>query len=208
MNSDESGGKAGDAAIASSGSAFNLPNALTILRLVLVPIFIWLYLLGTTPARWGALVVFIIASITDYLDGHLARTQKLETDFGRLADPLADKALTLSAFVLLSIDNPFFSWFWIFTALVAFREVLITVLREVLRRRGTVVAASAGGKTKTVLQISLIIGMLAPWASLFDAPEVLTGLTWILGILAVITLVQTLVSGTQYLLAVWRGSHD
>lgn len=184
----------------------NLPNALTVLRLILVPVFIWLYLIGSGPARWAALAVFIVASATDYLDGHLARSWHVESNFGRLADPLADKALTLSAFVLLSVDNPFFGWFWLFTILVAIREIGITVLREVLRRRGTVVAASSGGKLKTVMQMALIVGMLIPWTSFVVSSAILTALTWIFGILAVATLAQTLVSGGQYLVAVWQGS--
>lgn len=183
----------------------NLPNALTVLRIMLVPVFVWAFLLGTANARWAALLIFIVASITDYLDGYLARSWNLETNFGRLADPLADKALTLSAFVLLSIDGPI-SWFWVFTVLVAIREVGITVLREVLRRRGIVVSASAGGKLKTVLQISLIILMLVPWATFVLSSSLLAVIYWVAVILTIVTLGVTLISGGQYLSAVWQES--
>lgn len=176
-------------------SNINLPNALTVLRIILVPVFAWVYLLG---AHWWALAIFLFAAVTDQLDGHLARKWNLITDFGRLADPLADKALTLTAFVLLSIgyQSP---WMWAFTFLVAIRELGITVLREVLRHRGTVVAASSGGKLKTVLQILLIILMLIPWGNL-------AVINWIIVGLAVVTFAITMISGWQYLWAAWRGS--
>ena len=181
-------------------SNINIPNALTVARLLLVPVFIWAYLQGTTDAHWWALVVFVIASITDYLDGQIARSQGLESDFGRLADPLADKALTLSAFIMLSIAGPL-PYFWVFTVAVAVREIGITVLREVLRRRGVVVAASAGGKTKTVLQIALIITMLVPWETLVSG-GVFTALRWVMAALMLVTFIVTMASGWQYLRAV------
>lgn len=186
-------------------SSFNLPNALTVLRILLVPVFIWVYLMGTPAARWGALAIFIVASVTDHLDGHLARKWNLITDFGRLADPLADKALTLSAFFLLSysLGNV---WFWIFTILVTIREIGITVLREVLRKKGTVVAASTGGKLKTVLQITLIILLLIPWDTFVPNQGILTAVWVVAAILAVVTLAVTMISGWQYVWAAWKES--
>lgn len=191
----------------SKASVLNLPNALTVLRIFLVPVFIYLYLQDTTGAQWLALGVFCVASFTDYLDGQIARARNLVTDFGRLADPLADKALTLSAFFLLAIRGPLPSgWFWIFTVLVAIREIGITLLREVLRRKGIVVSASSGGKLKTVFQIGLITLMLVPWST-FIASEVVNNiLIWAMAALAVATLTLTLVSGWQYCIAVWQGS--
>ena len=140
----------------------NLPNALTVMRLLLVPVFVWLMVLDGDAARWWALGVFMVAAATDQLDGHLARSWNLVTDFGRIVDPIADKALTLGAFVMLSVDGAVPWWF---TLLVAARELGITALRAVLLRRGVVVAANSGGKLKTVLQMLFIVLMLAPWES-------------------------------------------
>ena len=183
----------------------NLPNALTVFRICLVPVFIWFYLMDTVAFTWAALGVFMLAAFTDQLDGHIARSQNLITDFGRLADPLADKALTLAAFILLSIRGPL-PYFWIFTVLVAIREVGITFLREVLRRHGTVVAASSGGKIKTVLQMGLITFMLVPWGSFISSESTLNGIVWGLGIWALVTLAVTLWSGAQYCWATWSAS--
>lgn len=185
----------------------NLPNALTVVRIILVPVFVWLFLLDTPATRWAALIVFCVAGFTDQLDGYIARAHNLETDFGRLADPLADKALTLSAFIVLSINGPL-PWFWLFTALVAVRELGITVLREVLRRQGTVISASSGGKLKTVLQMFLIFIMLIPWGTFGLSTAVGSWLFWSFLTVALITLAVTMVSGLQYCVAVWRGSQS
>ena len=110
-------------------SSWNVPNALTVFRLVLVPVFIWLMFLEASAARWWAVLVFMIAAATDQLDGHIARSRNLITDFGRLMDPIADKALTLGAFIMLSIAG-LLPW-WV-TILIAIRELGITALRAVL----------------------------------------------------------------------------
>lgn len=179
-------------------SSVNLPNALTVLRIVLVPVFIWFYLMNTVPFRWWALLVFVVAGFTDQLDGHIARSWNLITDFGRLADPLADKALTLSAFILLSIDGPL-PYFWVFTVLVAIRELGITWLREIWRREGRVVAADSWGKIKTVLQMLLIFLMLIPWQS-FVSATAFQGLQIVFFLLALVTLGITVYSGIGYVL--------
>lgn len=185
-------------------SSWNLPNALTALRLVLVPVFLWLLLVNTTPTRWWALGVFMVAAYTDRLDGQIARSRNLITNFGKLADPIADKFMTLGGFVALSIitGSP---WMWVFTGLVAVREIGITFMREGLRRKGIVVAASSGGKLKTVLQIFMIWFMVIPWASF--APEglmnVVNVIIWIAGIA---TLIVTVGSGLQYVIMAAKGS--
>ncbi len=181
----------------------NVPNGLTVFRMVLIPVFIWFYLINTPTMQWAALGIFIVASFTDQLDGYIARSKNLVTDFGRLADPLADKALTLTAFVLLSIRGPL-PYFWIFTVLVAVREIGITILREVLRRQGTVVSASVGGKIKTVLQMALITAMLIPWDSFGLSSETMVGIRWAMGVWAGVTLLVTLWSGAQFCWAVIR----
>lgn len=185
-------------------SSWNVPNALTGLRLVLVPVFLWLLLQDTTVLRWWALGVFMVAAYTDRLDGQIARKQGLITNFGKLADPLADKFMTLGAFVVLSILGDLSWWF---TAIVAVREIGITVLREVLRRRKIVVAASSGGKLKTVLQILLIWLLIVPWASFVPVGTVWAQIVAIvIWVVAAATLVVTVASGVQYVVAAAKGA--
>lgn len=140
----------------------NIANVLTVIRLVLVPVFIWLMWVDTEPSRLGAFVVFIVASLTDKLDGTLARKLNLVTNFGKLADPIADKALVLSAFVMLAIQINLW-WFWAVTIIVLVRELGITVMRLFLVRRGFVMPANWWGKWKTVSQMACIIWILLPW---------------------------------------------
>ncbi len=130
----------------------NLPNGLTVLRLVLVPIFVAFLVEGGTGSRIVAFFVFGVASATDLLDGQLARRSGMITDFGKIADPIADKALTGSALITLSAlgELP-----WWVTGIILVREVAVTVLRFWVIRHG-VIAASRGGKIKTVLQMAAI----------------------------------------------------
>lgn len=194
----------GEVKKADQPSSWNIPNALTALRLVLVPIFLWLLLVDTPASRWWALAVFMIAAYTDHLDGEIARKKGLITNFGKLADPLADKFMTLGAFVVLSIMGELTWWF---TVIVAIREIGITILREVLRRKDIVVAASSGGKLKTVLQIVLIWLMILPWPSFLPAGTVwMQIVTVVIAITAVAALTVTVVSGAQYVIAAARGT--
>ena len=130
----------------------NLPNGLTVLRLGLVPVFIVFLVAGSPGSRIAAFTVFAVASVTDLLDGELARRRRLITDFGKVADPIADKALTGSALITLSALGQL-AW-WI-TVVILAREIGVTVLRFWVIRRG-VIAASRGGKVKTVLQMVAI----------------------------------------------------
>ncbi|MDQ6714896.1 MAG: CDP-diacylglycerol--glycerol-3-phosphate 3-phosphatidyltransferase, partial [Actinomycetota bacterium] len=146
-------------------SAWNLPNLLTVSRILLVPVFGWLLLVDdgqSTPYRLGALAVFIVAMITDSVDGDLARRRGLVTDFGTVTDPIADKALMGMALVGLSVigDVP-----WWITVVILVREVGITAMRFVVIRHG-VMAASRGGKLKTVLQTTALSMLLFPLAAL------------------------------------------
>ncbi|MFD1719343.1 CDP-diacylglycerol--glycerol-3-phosphate 3-phosphatidyltransferase [Georgenia deserti] len=142
---------------------WNIANILTMVRIVLVPVFVLLFLQGTTTTRLVATGVFAVAALTDKLDGTIARRRGLVTDFGKLADPIADKALVISALLLLSIDGLLPWWA---TVVIIVRELGITALREVMKRRGAIMAASSGGKTKTVLQITFLLMLLVPWADL------------------------------------------
>ncbi len=130
----------------------NIANALTVVRLILVPVFVALLLTDGVAGRIAACVVFGVASVTDFLDGELASRRSLITDFGKIADPIADKALTGSALVVLS-------WMgelpWWVTGVILFRELAVTGLRFWVIHHG-VIAASRGGKAKTVLQVIAI----------------------------------------------------
>ena len=139
-------------------SAWNLPNLLTVLRIALVPLVGWLLLTdnGANPAyRVGALAVFLLALATDRVDGELARRRGQVTNFGKIADPIADKALLGMTFVALSMLGEV--WWWV-TALVLSREIGITIMRFVVIRHG-VMPAGRGGKLKTTVQ-AFALGML------------------------------------------------
>lgn len=136
----------------------NVANVLTVARILLVPVFVVFLTFGGTGWRLAALAVFGIASLTDLVDGKLARSRNLVTDFGKIADPIADKALTGAALITLSAlgELP-----WWVTALILLREVGITVMRFIVIRRG-VIAASQGGKLKTMLQVAAICLYVLP----------------------------------------------
>src|SRR6516162_10129355 len=136
----------------------NAANALTVLRLALVPVFVACLLAGGDGWRVVAFAVFAAASVTDLLDGRIARRRGLITDFGKIADPVADKALTGAALVTLSAlgELP-----WWVTAVILAREVCVTLLRFWVIRRG-VIAASRGGKLKTLLQVVAIALYVLP----------------------------------------------
>ncbi len=179
----------------------NLPNALTVLRLVFVPVFIVLGLQQSWSALWAAFVVFAVAAITDRFDGELARSWGQITDFGRIADPIADKALTLCGFGLLSYQG-YLPW-WL-TILIAVRELGITAMRAFFLRRGVVVSANQAGKMKTFMQMVALGTLLIPWAHFTAINEANEG--WVvllirLGqIFAGVALALTLYSGFMYVI--------
>ena len=139
-------------------SLINVANVLTVARLCLVPVFVVLLLAGGDAARIAACVTFGVASATDFLDGEIARRRGLITDFGKIADPIADKALTGSALIVLSSlgELP-----WWVTGVILFREVGVTGLRFWVISHG-VIAASRGGKAKTLLQVIAIALYILP----------------------------------------------
>ena len=180
----------------------NLPNALTVVRLVLVPVFVVLGLQSASwTALWAAFVVFAVAAITDRFDGKLARSWGQITDFGRIADPIADKALTLCGFALLSYQG-YLPW-WV-TILIAVRELGITAMRAFFLRRGVVVSANQAGKLKTFMQMVALGALLIPWAHfkhINDGNEWWVILLIRLGqILAGVALALTLYSGFMYVI--------
>jgi len=172
----------------------NIANILTVTRLVLVPVFLMTFFAGDGHSvgwRAVAFIVFAVGSITDFVDGHLARKYGLVTDFGKVVDPIADKALTGAALFGLSIlgELP-----WWVTLTIAGREVAVTLLRFWVIRYG-VIAASYGGKLKTVAQI-IAIGLY-----LLPLPAALDPVLWVgMGI----ALVLTVVTGVDYVVRALR----
>jgi CDP-diacylglycerol--glycerol-3-phosphate 3-phosphatidyltransferase len=162
----------------------NLPNALTLLRILAVPVVV-VALLGETP-NGDALAagVFALAALTDGLDGYFARSRGAVTTFGKLMDPLADKLLIIGALVsLVSLDR---LEAWVAMVIIG-REIAVTILRTIAAERGIIIAASWLGKLKTVLQIAAIIALIAT----NPAP------LWV-NILVYIALAATVVSGVDY----------
>lgn len=176
---------------AAGPSNFNLPNVLTSLRILFVPVFAWLVLRSGGEElgwMWAAFVLFVALMITDKLDGDIARARGLITDFGKIADPIADKALMITALVCLNLTAGL-SW-WA-TGIIVVRELGITVWRMVQLRRGRVVPASKGGKIKTALQ-SLAVGLyLCPLPDWMAWPS--RAVMWA-------AVLVTAVTGIQYLI--------
>jgi len=181
---------------AAEPSIWNVPNLLTAIRVLMVPLFGWVLL--TWPddpgMRWLSTAIFIVAIATDAVDGYLARKHNLITNFGKLADSIADKALTGMAFIGLSILDEL-PW-WI-TVVILAREWGITVLRFAILKYG-VMAANRGGKLKTVMQ-SVAIILFLPGLPLM--PTVWDVVAWAAMIIA---LVLTIVTGADYLRAAAR----
>lgn len=171
-------------------SLVNLPNALTVLRLILVPVFLLALFAGgghQTSFRWLAWAIFAVAAITDRFDGHIARKRGQVTDFGKIADPMADKALTGSALIGLSMLGDLYWWV---TIVILVREIGITLLRFAVLRYG-VIAASPGGKAKTLIQI-LAIGLY-----ILPLPP---SLHWIAATFMLAAVILTVVTGIDYLI--------
>lgn len=134
----------------------NLPNILTIIRIAMIPFFVAAFLAGGI-SDWITLAIFVIAAITDYFDGAIARKQNIVTDFGKLMDPLADKLIVMSAFICFTAAGLLHP---IVTIITMSREFLVTGLRMIASSKGKVIAADIWGKIKTVLQDAAIIAIL------------------------------------------------
>jgi cardiolipin synthase (CMP-forming) len=136
----------------------NLPNSLTILRVVLVPFFIYCLFIDELAYKIYALIIFIFASLTDFFDGYLARKWRQETEFGRFLDPLADKILVTSSFLtFLLLDEQIEIWM---VLCIIFRDMLITCLRWIAIRTGTSLQTTMMGKLKTAFQMTAIFLLL------------------------------------------------
>ncbi|MBQ7935510.1 MAG: CDP-diacylglycerol--glycerol-3-phosphate 3-phosphatidyltransferase [Clostridia bacterium] len=190
----------------------NTPNKLTLLRVLMIPLFIIVFL--AVPAPWGAFVgaaIYGIASATDAIDGHLARKNNQVTDFGKFLDPLADKMLVITALVLLQhmdLIHP------VITIIIIARELMVTSIRLVAASSGKVIAAGWWGKAKTVTQmIATLLLMVEPallgkleygWSIPFltgSSPET----TAVFGsALMLVATLLTLISGSEYLVKNWK----
>lgn len=182
-------------------SPWNIANALTTLRILMVPLFAWLLLWDDghdNPHRIWAFVVFTVAILTDRIDGEIARKRNLVTDFGKMMDPIADKALTGMAFIGLSIIGEL--WWWV-TIVVLGREWFITVLRFWVMRYG-VIAASRGGKVKTTLQGFALAGFILPLRELSGTlGSIGEILWWCAAAIMAAAVVITLLTGVDYVMA-------
>lgn len=166
----------------------NLPNKLTMFRVVLIPFFVVLLLVDITPYdNWIALVIFIVASLTDLLDGKIARKYNLVTNFGKFMDPLADKLLVCSALICLVEMERIAAWMVI---VIIAREFIISGFRLVASDNGVVIAASYWGKFKTTFQMVMICLMIADLEALSLVTVIVT---WAAVILTVVSLVDYLV---------------
>ena len=165
----------------------NLPNKLTCIRMALIPVFVLLFNAPFAAGRYLALVVFILASLTDMADGRIARKYNLVTDFGKFMDPLADKLLVCSALICLVGSGEIAAWIVI---IIIAREFIISGFRLVAADNGLVIAASWWGKIKTVVQMVMIIVMLLNISSWTGFERVLI----------VAALVLTVVSLADYIL--------
>ncbi len=135
-----------------------LPNILTLVRMALIPVFLVAAAMGTPTGDIAALVIFIVASVTDWLDGYIARAKNQVTNFGKFVDPLADKLLVMSA-MLVFVERGVMPT-WAFVIILA-RELMITSLRTLAAADGVIIAASIWGKAKTVVQMVSIIFLLS-----------------------------------------------
>ncbi len=168
----------------------NTPNKLTIARVIMIPFFVafLMYDLVGSAGKWVALAIFIIASLTDTLDGYLARKYHLVTNFGKFMDPLADKLLVCSALICFTATGQLAAWI---TIIIIAREFIISGFRLIAADNGIVIAASYWGKFKTVSQMILIILMI------MDLPY--SAFQMLIQIFVVIAVVLTVVSLVDYI---------
>lgn len=164
----------------------NLPNKLTIVRIIMIPFFVFFLLTDfVAGSKWIATVLFCAASITDFLDGHIARKYNLVTNFGKFMDPLADKLLVCSALICLIELGQLPAWVVI---IIISREFIISGFRLVAADNGVVIAASYWGKFKTTFQMAAVILMI------FNIPA----LTLVTNIVVVIAVALTIISLVDY----------
>lgn len=167
-----------------------LPNILTCLRVVLIPVFMVLAYQDTAACDLAALAVYVLACLTDYVDGKLARKNNQVTNFGKFMDPVADKLLVMAALLLFVEDGTISAWM---VAVILGREFIVSALRMVAAAEGLVIAANIWGKAKTMLTMLTLILLLCPIAPLMLGPvSVQTLMIWL-------TVIITAISGITYI---------
>lgn len=188
----------------------NLPNKLTVLRTILIPVFLFFTLVEFIPYHFTiALFVFAVASLTDALDGHIARKNNLVTDFGKFLDPLADKALVIAALAVFVELDVFGS---IPLILIIAREFMVSGLRLVTAGKGIVVAAGFWGKLKTAFTMAAILLILLifavsedfDWFGIDVSYRFINFCGWTTQIVVWISVVLTVISGIVYLKGYWK----
>ncbi|MSR94828.1 CDP-diacylglycerol--glycerol-3-phosphate 3-phosphatidyltransferase [Clostridiaceae bacterium 68-1-5] len=174
----------------------NLPNKLTVLRVLMVPFFVFFMLsdVAGEGSKWIALLLFCGASFTDFLDGKIARSRNLITNFGKFMDPLADKLLVCSAMICLIPSGKLSAWFVI---IIIAREFIISGFRLVASDQGVVIAASYWGKFKTVAQMVMVIVLIADLGGPFHI--IGNVLIWVSLILTIVSLVDYVAKNIQVL---------
>ncbi len=180
----------------------NLPNKLTVLRIILMPVMVLLFYFELYIT---AGIVFVLAALTDMLDGKIARKNNLVTVFGKFVDPLADKLINIAAIIILASriaqsQDPWYSIFvTVTTVIIVSRETIITSLRALAANEGVVIAADKLGKIKTVLQDIAIVGMFldeSPYIDMIPFAGIL--IHWTTVVLLAAALVLTIISGINY----------
>lgn len=168
----------------------NLPNQLTIVRILLIPLFLVFLFITKGVFRFLPLIIFVGAAVTDAIDGHIARRDNLITDFGKFMDPLADKLLTAAAFIAFVEIGYLSSWIVI---LIISREFLISGFRTLAASKNVTIAANMWGKVKTVFQMVLIVAILMDYTGCLGFVKPL------INPLIIITVLMTVVSGATYI---------
>lgn len=187
----------------------NLPNKLTVLRMLLVPVFIILMYADPMPFNYlAAAIVFIAASVTDWLDGKIARSRNLVTTFGKFLDPLADKILVISALAVF-VDDPAINMSAVPLVIIIAREFVVSGMRLLAMEDGVVIAAGIWGKLKTAFTMVTIVVIMVYLvifcdigADIGETQELIR--TWVLGTLIWISALLTIISGVVYLKNGWK----
>jgi len=167
-----------------------LPNILTCVRVLLIPVFMVLAYQGQPVCDFAALVVYCVACLTDYVDGYLARKNNQVTNFGKFMDPVADKLLVMAALLIFVEDGTIAAWM---VAIILGREFIVSALRMVAASEGLVIAANYWGKAKTMITMITLIFLLCPIGPvMLGAVSLQTIMIWI-------TVVITAISGVTYI---------
>ncbi|KAF0810458.1 CDP-diacylglycerol--glycerol-3-phosphate 3-phosphatidyltransferase [Alcanivorax sp. S71-1-4] len=185
--------------------SLNLPNLMTLARLLSIPVFVGAFYLPLSWSGWLAAGIFLVAGITDWLDGYLARRMQLTSRFGAFLDPVADKLMVAAALVLL-VQNHGTAWMAIPALVIISREIAVSALREWMAEIGqrARVAVSWVGKVKTVVQIIAITALLVQTPGKTKAGDLLmTWDLWVSYTLLYVATVLTLMSMMSYLRAAW-----